>query len=815
LKDFKEYITKCNSFFPRVREQTYLKDICIQDGGQCLQVSAGCCCGINPLVPTNAPTAAPTLAPTFAPTFPPTPAPPTEAPTAAPGDDDGAGAGDGAAGGKKSDDDLSGDDDFFKDDDSGSTTTQRVLDSITDGAVTTEVATSQAEEENRVSRNLQTALPGMCNAGQVCKLGDNAKFGVDVTPWTKNLQIKFGEFADAQCKSRVEGRAITTEGMFAQCKAFCGEGAVPVVLGSDTFGLNLEQMNNVCLNSKGILADAKNMEVAKKCPAKKQALRDVENSVADFLASLRVLNYGKLRFVSDIRENVEAVEKKLKQPGFADRMSRSDDKAKVLRRIYGQYLGGLKGDALGTFDLTADADRLADKAEMMEQMMNSKMKRVIEFFDECDNYYPIDGTEKTFLLDICRQSGSKCLTGDAPKKAVHAGCCCGHNPLVKLNSMLKAVRKGGRHLQQATQSPCGKALAKSESEVTQMKEKTSPTELTRSAVNEIEFGGVCGRAEQAAQQQVKQYEQRTTHPQVQAAKAAMEKKYAGDVPLEPLPEGGCKVDLFETDKSATCKFSSCGKSRNAVCVGGHCQCKKGTCSDRKTSKATCVENESAAHNEEIRCVADLTETDKTATCNFMFPCRADRLATCKGGKCVCDGGNICSNRAKANAKCFVQKFPTPFPAPGPTPPPPTPPPCVSDLSLTDSKATCRVFGCSSSRNAKCVRHKCVCPPGSCSNGGGKGKARCIPQMLGGHVFNNEGTLSEAASMSESAVSAGNSNASTEEVAVSAAVAGVVGLALAVIGVAIGLLVRRRTQSSGEQPTPVSASMQNSEAMQAL
>lgn len=785
LADFKTYITECNSFFPRVKEQTYLKDLCIQDGGRCLEVSAGCCCGINPLVPTNAPTSAPTMVPTSAPTEPPTPIPPTAAPppTPQPTTEDGepsAGAdgdGDGDGGGTS----TGGDDDFFDDDGARrklmkaqkitahierKTTQQhqhqrRRLLSVDDTSTSPVTRSSsaalevfgqhsEAKAEAEARREL-TAFPGMCTPGQNGVIGDNAQFGVSVEPWNKGLEIRFGKFADKQCRSRVQGRQITTENLFAECKNFCGEGAVPIVLGTDTFGLNLNQMKNVCLDS-AIKSDKASMKTAKQCPAKKQALRDVENSVADFLGSLRVLNYAKLRFVSDIRDNVEEVEKKLQTPRFFDRMSKSDNKAKDLRRIYGSYLGGMKGDPVGSFDLTDDAKRLAGKAEMMETMMNQKMQNVIEFFDECDDYYPVDGTSKEFLLDICRQSGSRCLTGDEDQKALHAGCCCGHNPLVKLTSMLKAVREGGRHLQEASLSPCAKALLKSESQVNGMKEKTGEQELTRTAVNQIEFGGVCGRAEEQAEPQVRQYLDSTTHPQVQQAKLALEAKYAGDVPLEPLPEGGCVKDLAETDGAATCGwFSKCSKRRRSVCIDGHCQCKVGTCSDGAKKGAICVENESAIHNEEVRCVTDLTETDSSATCSMFSACKGNRLAKCVKGKCTCDGGKICSNRSKKYAQCVFQRVPTPFPAPNA--PAPTPvAPCVTDLTTTDKKATCGWFSCNSKRNAVCKSKKCTCADDSCSNMASK-DARCIPRVLGGSIegghsfLNSDGAVSASADTS--------------------------------------------------------------------
>jgi hypothetical protein len=427
LAEFKEYISKCNNFYPRTKDQTYLKDLCIQDGSRCLEISAACCCAVNPIVPTNKPTMAPTLAPTAAPTEPPTSAPPTPKPE--PGS--AAAASGGGGGGSSLDEEERDDDDFFDDDPEARRDLQQIETHI-------RLKQSQLKARERTRQTMAksptiieshghdhdhgdgghnsrqlTNFPGMCAPG-TGTLGDNAQFGVPVDGWNKRLEIVFGEFADQQCRSRVENRQITTEHMFSECKAFCGEGAVPLVLGSDTFGLNLGQMNDVCMRGE-IRSDLESMRTARQCPAKKRALADVENSVADFLASLRVLNYAKLRFVSGIREQVEKVEKRLKDPRFFDRMSRSDDKPGDLARIYGGYLGGsVRGDA--TFDLTADADRLADRADMMERVMSEKMQTVIEFFDECDNYYPVDGDRKEFLLDICRQSGSRCLTGDSDHK---------------------------------------------------------------------------------------------------------------------------------------------------------------------------------------------------------------------------------------------------------------------------------------------------------------------------------------------------------------------------------------------------------------
>jgi hypothetical protein len=291
---------------------------------------------------------------------------------------------------------------------------------------------------------------------------------------------------------------------------------------------------------------------------------------------------------------------------------------------------------------------------------------------------------------------------------------------------------------------------------------------------------------------------------VQKAKQALEAKYAGDVPLEPLPEGGCRKDLTETDGAATCGwFSKCGKSRNADCVDGHCQCAVGSCSSGAAKAAKCVENESAMHAEEVRCVTDLTETDKSATCSMFSGCKKDRLAKCKNGKCTCDGGKICSNRNSKFAQCVWQKVPTPFPAPGPPTPKPTVAPCVTDLTTTDSKATCGWFSCNSKRNAVCRGKKCTCE-GGCSNMASS-SARCIPQVLGGgmggggHSFllNSDGTV--AASATEDAHSLSSGSNSNSAVAIFAA-AGVA--ALVVVAAAMFAVTRRVRLRSGTQSQPV-------------
>jgi hypothetical protein len=366
--------------------------------------------------------------------------------------------------------------------------------------------------------------------------------------------------------------------------------------------------------------------------------------------------------------------------------------------------------------------------------------------------------------------------------------------------MLRAVRAGGRAraLQEdaAHQSPCAKALARSESKVTELKEQTSEMELTRARVNQIEFAGVCGRAEQRSEATVGQYLSRTSHPQVQEAKLALEEKYVGDVPLEPLPEGGCRPDLHETDKSATCSFfSKCKASRNAECVGGHCQCRVGACSDGKPSGAKCLENESAEFAERIRCVTDLTETDSAATCGWSGSCRASRLAKCVKGKCTCDGGNICSDRAGTNAKCVFQKMPTPFPNPDKPLPVPTPAPvCLTDLTSTDKKATCGWFGsCHASRNSVCVKGKCTCRAGSCNSMDASG-ARCVP------------SAAAAASTSQALAADGHLNEQTRTSGAAAAAAAVVAcVAVAVLAVALAVVVSKRRHGA----TTTTMAMSNS------
>ena len=87
---------------------------------------------------------------------------------------------------------------------------------------------------------------------------------------------------------------LTEEVITAQCNSFCGD-ALSVRMGSPSWGVSLEESQEMCMPADGVLI-SNDENLAQKCSRGSTALYDIEVKTAAFIAQLDVFQAG--RFVA-------------------------------------------------------------------------------------------------------------------------------------------------------------------------------------------------------------------------------------------------------------------------------------------------------------------------------------------------------------------------------------------------------------------------------------------------------------------------------------------------------------------------------------
>jgi hypothetical protein len=103
------------------------------------------------------------------------------------------------------------------------------------------------------------------------------------------------------CDSPETGEAVqfkSYDSMWTSCADFCGggasQGALPVVVGSEAFGLNLQATTDIC-TSEELLSKKYSHEEHKSCTQESQAFDRIADATVQFVTEMRSFSYTLLR----------------------------------------------------------------------------------------------------------------------------------------------------------------------------------------------------------------------------------------------------------------------------------------------------------------------------------------------------------------------------------------------------------------------------------------------------------------------------------------------------------------------------------------
>jgi len=291
--------------------------------------------------------------------------------------------------------------------------------------------------------------------------------------FVKTLSIEKGSAATENCEDVFE----TTGSLMEQCKTFCGgAGAVPVLVGSSTFGLSLEDAADICLDPE-IIERVSDEQMTFCQTTGPQSIHDMESGIIQFVQTHREFVYAILRFQTNLNQKVKDVATKISDANVISTMKDlSRDKwPEYLRLIYSAELDEIITKK-GPVSELVDAKRIALKeaAAALEALFREKLEVFQKYTEECNMYFP---KMPNFLKDVCKDVGPKCIEDEA---AEHVGCCCYVNAVAfgavgstsrRLTEELSTGLSTGRRLQTGNAiDVCSEAYKRSEPFVQQQRD---------------------------------------------------------------------------------------------------------------------------------------------------------------------------------------------------------------------------------------------------------------------------------------------------------------------------------------------------------
>jgi len=248
---------------------------------------------------------------------------------------------------------------------------------------------------------------------------------IDVTFWQHTEQ--------ALCKNIVEEENgdMTNDRLASLCAAFCSPDSIPLMLGTTSFGFSQAQMDEVCLqpDREGAVYNAATID---QCHESASVFTRLQDRTADFATSLQVLAASRLRFQAYARtaqDELRAVILRDAQPTLDN--AASSQKLAALQDLIATALDDILGGSGAKRTLQIDAGDVSLKATALREELAVAVDGLRTFLSDCNFLTTGVGPSQEYLLDLCSQTSMECIEN---AEGVHAGCCCGYNPIITLGT---------------------------------------------------------------------------------------------------------------------------------------------------------------------------------------------------------------------------------------------------------------------------------------------------------------------------------------------------------------------------------------------
>lgn len=302
----------------------------------------------------------------------------------------------------------------------------------------------------------------------------------------QNLEFQRGEFHKESCCDEVECPFPPTDGfstmdsLMTACKDFCEfdkKVVVPVLIGSHTYGLALEDGASVCLDPKLLGGKQFDKDLLDRCNKDKDIMNNIQNTVSSFLQELRKFTYSVVAYRSTLLNASNTVTVKMQEPATLEIIrdaTRSETTTEILN-LYSNVLSDSASSA-AKYSLTSSLGKLKVAMESLKSVMDTELDKFESFTEDCDASFP---RSPTYLLDLCKVKGGDCVED---VEGEHTMCCCLENPIANMegdsvsDTLYESTSTKRRLLQDSSSSSviyrdvCAEAISESNTEVDTIKE---------------------------------------------------------------------------------------------------------------------------------------------------------------------------------------------------------------------------------------------------------------------------------------------------------------------------------------------------------
>jgi len=304
----------------------------------------------------------------------------------------------------------------------------------TDGECTSACANVRRLEEEKEEEMVEAsdAVPSDVRALQAMNLNGGA--GCDVPdfdptavefPTDRDFEVVFTPYLETDTCENLQKQydwKMTDNKMIQECEKFCGEGNVPILLGTTSYGFSLNQAADVVKSVLGV-SDKPTWET---CEEGAKAFFTFQDRFINFVAASEEFSFSVMRFDAEMRARQQEVVEFLKSAEFGEDLSREVDKKQwyvdeVSSRL---WAGSVRIPAY----MKRSLNLMKDYVKSLEELVGSA-DTMTKFVEDCTEMELGVGTGLTtageFLLDICSQRNDQCF--DNEEHANHVSCACGIN----------------------------------------------------------------------------------------------------------------------------------------------------------------------------------------------------------------------------------------------------------------------------------------------------------------------------------------------------------------------------------------------------
>eukprot|EP01047_Picozoa_sp_COSAG01_P041189 COSAG01_NODE_3520_length_5979_cov_3.900170_1_plen_822_part_00 len=218
----------------------------------------------------------------------------------------------------------------------------------------------------------------------------------------------------------------STASMVERCERFCPADSIPVVIGSETFGLNFTSAAKVLGNLMGAgLEDGlQNFTTAqyKQCLSDRNAFHSIKTYGAAMIQKLYEFDAAVLNYRSATMTGIASVMEVIDSQATQDAIQAATGDAAKIRVIVGVY-----NQIMHSYQWTGAKNEMSQKllgikesVTQLKHQLDTEMSKAIRFSRTCTKRFFPPSTGKA-MLDICTRTGTKCID---VAEAEHVSCGC-------------------------------------------------------------------------------------------------------------------------------------------------------------------------------------------------------------------------------------------------------------------------------------------------------------------------------------------------------------------------------------------------------